>query len=78
MASGGPDSRKRRSPSRAPTTEPASEHGKDFSIVQFPDGNHPLMQSVMGGRGERRAPSQFVPGMFTTIETWLEKRGFMP
>ena len=54
-----------------------AEHNKDFTIVQFPDGNHPLMQSMVGGRAERLVLSQFVPGMFTTIEEWLEKREFM-
>ena len=55
-----------------------AEHDKDFSIVTFPDGNHPLMQSRVGGRAERLVVSQFVPGKFTTIEDWLEEKGFMP
>ncbi len=33
-----------------------SEHDKDFSIALFPDGNHPLMQSRVGGRAPRLSP----------------------
>ena len=55
-----------------------AEYDKDFTIVQFPEGNHPLMQSRVGGRAERLVLSQFVPGMFTTLEEWLEKKGLMP
>lgn len=55
-----------------------AEFDRDFSIVKFPDGNHPLMQSRLGGRGERLVLSQFVPGKFTTIEEWLEEKGFIP
>lgn len=50
--------------------------GKDFTVVSFPDGNHPLMQSIVGGHAESLVLSRFVPGMFTTIERWLEDRGF--
>ncbi len=51
-----------------------SKHDKDFTIVTFPDGNHPLMQSKLGGKAESLVLSQFVPGMFTTIEAWLDGR----
>ncbi|MDA8017154.1 MAG: hypothetical protein MPN21_06865 [Thermoanaerobaculia bacterium] len=55
-----------------------AEHGKDFTIVTFPEGNHPLMQSRLGGRAESVVLTGFVAGKFPTIEGWLEERGFMP
>ncbi len=53
-----------------------TEHDKDFTIVEFPDGNHPLMESRLGGRAESLVLSRFVPGMFDTIEEWFAERGF--
>ena len=53
-----------------------AEHDRDFTIVQFPDGNHPLMESMIGGRAERLVLSRFVPGMFTAIEEWLAEKGY--
>ncbi len=52
--------------------------GNDMTILEYPQGNHPLMQSRIGGNAERLVVSRFVPGMFTAIEAWLEERQLLP
>ena len=55
-----------------------AEHKKDFTIVQFPRGNHPLMEARLGGKDEFLVLTGFVPELFTTIETWLVDNDLMP
>jgi pimeloyl-ACP methyl ester carboxylesterase len=53
----------------------AREHGRDFTVVLFPDGNHGLMQCRWGGAAERGGLRGMVPGLYSTIHDWLEKQG---
>ena len=55
-----------------------AEHGKEFTIVSFPEGSHPLFESRLGGREERLVAERHVRGMFPTLEHWLEDHGFTP
>ena len=54
----------------------AAEHDKDFTIVSFPDANHSLLQCTIGGAQEARAMGTRAPGMFQSVASWLERRGF--
>ncbi len=55
----------------------AAEYGKDFTVAQFPNGSHGLFESRVSGPSERNVVSQYVPGLFSTIEGWLSDQGFL-
>lgn len=51
------------------------EAGRDLSYVVFPHANHGLIESPHGLAVEVERSSSYAPGVFTTIEAWLAKRG---
>jgi dienelactone hydrolase len=56
----------------------AKTTGKDFTVVEFPRGNHSLKVAEIGHIAEEPVLGRMVPGLFETIENWLEARAFLP
>jgi uncharacterized protein len=53
----------------------ASEVGRDFSIVVFPNANHALVETQTGLTAEMLRSDRFAPGMFAQVGDWLRSRG---
>jgi pimeloyl-ACP methyl ester carboxylesterase len=53
-------------------------YGTNFTIVQFADGNHALLEVELGGLAGRHTASRFVPDLFVTIERWLGQLWLAP
>ncbi|MEM7049081.1 MAG: prolyl oligopeptidase family serine peptidase [Acidobacteriota bacterium] len=52
----------------------AKAHGKDFTVVTFPNGNHALLEAKRGGYDEIGALEEWVPGMHGVISEWLREK----
>jgi len=53
----------------------AAEPGRDFTVVDFPNANHALVETRTGLTTEMLRSDSFAPGMFAQVGAWLAKRG---
>jgi dienelactone hydrolase len=53
----------------------ASEPGRDFTALVFPNANHALVETQTGLTAEMLRSDTFAPGMFTQVGDWLRARG---
>ena len=53
----------------------ASEPGRDFTIVVYPNANHALIETQTGQTSEMLRSDTFAPGMFAQVGDWLRARG---
>jgi hypothetical protein len=53
----------------------ASEAGRDFSILVFPNANHALVETQTGLTAEMLRSDRFAPGLFAGVGEWLRTRG---
>ena len=51
----------------------ASEPGRDFSILDFPNANHALVETKTGLTSEMLRSDTYAPGLFAGVGTWLRK-----
>ncbi len=51
---------------------------RDFTVITFPNANHALQVCRIGHVAERPLCAALVPGLFETIENWLQARDLMP
>ena len=49
----------------------ASEAGRDFTIADFPQANHALVETTTGLTAEMLRSATFAPGLFAQVGTWL-------
>jgi dienelactone hydrolase len=53
----------------------ASEPGRDFSVVVFPNANHALVETQTGLTAEMLRSNTFAPGLFPRAGDWLRTHG---
>jgi uncharacterized protein len=53
----------------------AREAGRDFTVVDFPQANHALVQTTTGLTAEMLRSDTFAPGLFARVGDWLRAHG---
>jgi uncharacterized protein len=53
----------------------AAESGRDFTILDFPNANHALVETKTGLTSEMLRSATFAPGLFPQVGTWLKAHG---
>jgi pimeloyl-ACP methyl ester carboxylesterase len=56
----------------------AAEPGRDFTVLDFPRGNHALVETKTGLTSEMLRSATFAPGLFPQVGAWLKTRGLAP
>jgi len=51
----------------------AAESGRDFTVVDFPNANHALVETTTGLTSEMLRSDTFAPGLFTRVGAWLRE-----
>ena len=49
----------------------AAEPGRDFTVVDFPNANHALVETTTGLTSEMLRSDMFAPGLFAAVGDWL-------
>ena len=49
----------------------AAEAGRDFTVADFPNANHALVETKTGLTSEMLRSDTFAPGLFSRVGGWL-------
>ena len=53
----------------------AAESGRDFTVADFPNANHALVETTTGLTSEMLRSDTFAPGLFASVGAWLADHG---
>ncbi len=53
----------------------AKEPGRDFTVVEFPNANHAMVETTTGLTSEMLRSDTYAPGMFARVAEWLREHG---
>ena len=53
----------------------AAEAGRDFTVADFPNANHALVETTTGLTSEMLRSDTFAPGLFASVGAWLGDHG---
>ena len=56
----------------------AAEAGRDFTVVDFPNANHALVETTTGLTSEMLRSDTFAPGLFSRVGAWLREHKLAP